>query len=95
MAGLPSDNYVLYLNAEATIGYETARFLAPNVRGEDRSAEFGRPSLRTDDVEGQPVFLLLGEYMGKLDELRQRYPGGETIAGPGTPTRYIAYIPPP
>jgi hypothetical protein len=95
MDRLPPDSYVLFLNGTESIAYETPRFLSPNVRGEDRSSEFGTPGLSLEGVEGRPVFILMGAYLDRLEELQAKYPGGETIVGSGNPANFVAYIPAP
>jgi hypothetical protein len=93
MARLPPGSYVYYLDATATVHYETIRFLSPGLEGEDRSAEFGRPGLDVDPAKGHPVFVLMNAYMGTLADLRAMYPEGEIVEGPGEPHSFIAYVP--
>lgn len=94
MNGLSDSDYVYFLYERTSIGYESRLYLAPNVRGEDRSLEFATFDLRTDESDGDPVFMLLGRYIENLDDLQDMYPDGETIVGEGTPAPFVAYIPP-
>lgn len=95
MHGLPDDTYVYFLSDRWSIDYETRRFLAPEVRGEDRSREFGDFGYSVDPAHDRPVFVLVGTYRELIDPIRQRYPGGTTIAGgaAAAPT-FVAYVPP-
>jgi hypothetical protein len=95
------ENCYVYLLAERwSIRYETRRYLAPDVQGEDRSKRFGdypdnsniEIDLSIDGAPGTPVFILIGNYRELIGELQQRYPGGRTILGgdPADPL-FIAY----
>ena len=73
--------------------YEIRRFLAPQIVVEDRSLEYGkRTDLTIEPGSGPVTFVLLGEYMPRLAEVRTRYPGGTVLVGgpPGTPS-FVAY----
>ena len=96
MRDLPPDSYVYFLSERWSFNYETRQFLAPQVAGEDRSDEFGEHKLDVDRGKGQPVFILTHKYLDRLDELRQRYPGGTVIqGGPDDKLSFIAYTPAP
>lgn len=68
--------YVYFYSGRWSYGYETRRFLAPHVPGEDRSREFGRFSLERDR-EGKVAYVFMPpyEYLGK--EIEDAIPGGE------------------
>ncbi|MBI4340467.1 MAG: glycosyltransferase family 39 protein [Chloroflexi bacterium] len=70
--------YVYFYSDRWSWDYEARRFQAPGLEGEDRSAMFGRFSLRAD--HGPPVvYLLLSPYDRHLSELRNTYPGGRAV----------------
>ena len=69
--------YVYLLSANWSWEYETRRFLLPDVAGEDRSAQFGAYDLTRAEARPQALFILMGPYEDKLDELRTLYPGGK------------------
>ena len=73
--------------------YETRRFLAPQIVVEDRSREYGkRTDLTIDPGSGPATFVLLGEYMPRLDELQARYPDGIVlVGGPPDAPSFVAY----
>lgn len=88
MDRLPEGTRVYYYSDRWPLDYETVRFLAPDVVGDDRTATFlDRNSLPVDqlniDVEGDGpgVFILLGTYMAALERLTEEYPGGGVIEG--------------
>jgi 4-amino-4-deoxy-L-arabinose transferase-like glycosyltransferase len=94
MQTLTTEHYVYFMSERWSIDYEPRRFLAPEIRGEDRSDEFGRFHLDVDWALGQPVFVLVGEYRPALDALMQEYPEGEVVTGPQTSDpAFIAYLP--
>ena len=75
--------YVYFLANRWTYNYSTRKFIAPNVPGEDRSAEFSASHVvdlgadRTKDA----VFILLGADMRQIVELRTLYPEGTPLNG--------------
>ncbi len=78
MRGLPPDTYVMFFSDRAPLRLETRQYLAPDVRGEDRSYEFS-PYGGIIDVPrhtGATAFVLLGEYLSLLPSIEARYPGG-------------------
>jgi hypothetical protein len=89
-----SDNeYVYFMSERWSFNYEPRRFLAPEARGEDRSEEFGQFELDVDRANGDPVFVLVGDYRSAIELLQEYYPGGEMVTGPGDPDpAFIAYI---
>jgi 4-amino-4-deoxy-L-arabinose transferase-like glycosyltransferase len=77
--------YVYFLANRWEYKYPTRAFLAPNVPGEDRSAEFGtshRIDLSADRTK-DAVFILLGIYTAPqvVSDLRRRYPQGTPYNG--------------
>ncbi len=102
MSQLPADSHVYFYSDRWSVRYETVRFLAPNVRAEDRSERFGKPGLDVDPSKGTPVFVFLGKYKPMVEEARRRYPQGVTALGnsaeitwrstTGGPT-FVAYVP--
>jgi hypothetical protein len=98
---LPPDSYVFFACPRWAIGYEVNLWLAPDLRGEDRSREFAPPETRddllaTDVSQGRPVWVMLGDYTSTLlPQLQARYPGGSVYDPPGDETpSFIAYFPP-
>lgn len=93
MATLPTDSYVYFYSDRWSVKYETRQFLAPNIRAEDRSAEFGHLGFDVDPTKGKPVFVFLGKYRPMYDAARERYPQGTLLLGSaaGRPT-FVAYV---
>jgi hypothetical protein len=92
MDELDEGDYVYFYADRWSINYETRRFLAPDVEGENRSVEFGEFSLDVDPENGRPVFVLIGDYRELIDEIRERYPDGRiTAGGDGDRTTFIGY----
>lgn len=99
---LPPETYVYFYSDRWSIGYETVRFLAPDVQGEDRSFDFRAPpmsvndngELRFDiDREGPVAFVLLGAYLGTIDRIERDYPGGRRIESRrGEELLFVAYV---
>ncbi len=96
MRGLPSTSYVYFYSERWSVNYETRQFLAPDVRAEDRSAQFGRFAFDIDPANGTPVFVFLGAYRGDVETVRRLYPGGNLVEGGelGKPPTFVAYAPP-
>jgi 4-amino-4-deoxy-L-arabinose transferase-like glycosyltransferase len=94
MRRLPPNAYVLFFSERASINLETRQYLAPDVKGEDRSYEFSSYGGITDipPHDGPTSFVLLGNYGTLLATLRQRYPGGvrRTFVRDGK-TEFFAY----
>ncbi len=76
MRELPRDAYVLFYSDRASINLETRQFLAPDVRGEDRSAEFAGGVTSPPARRGPTVYVLLGAYLDRLPEIEAEQPGG-------------------
>jgi 4-amino-4-deoxy-L-arabinose transferase-like glycosyltransferase len=91
---LPAGSRVYFYASRWSVNYETRRYLAPNVDGEDRSLEFGGAHTGIDVVQsGTPsVFVLLGDYRRLLPSIQARYPGGTLIqGGSSTDPTFVAY----
>lgn len=74
---LPEDDlYVYFYSGRWSYRYETRRFLAPDVLGEDRSREHGKFSLDRDPSHVRVVYILLGPYRDLLGGLRAMHPNG-------------------
>ncbi len=96
MAALPPDRYVYFAADRWSIHYETIRYLAPKLRGEDRLSPFGSQDLTVDPANGAAVFVLMDQYRARLDDLEGTYPGGTvTTVGPTGDPDFIAYSVPP
>ena len=100
MAGLPPGTTVYFYSSHWSINYETRRFIAPAVRGVDRSREFRESSrviteaaLVLDASLNQNVaFVFLDAYVDELDPVVARYPGGTvTESDRDSETLYRAY----
>jgi hypothetical protein len=79
---LPSTAFVHFYSVRWPFEHEIIRFLAPSVRGETRGAPFASDSLEINQGGSEHVFVLLGEYRGRLPHLVERYPGGRIVSGP-------------
>jgi 4-amino-4-deoxy-L-arabinose transferase-like glycosyltransferase len=96
MGALPSNSYVYFAADRWSIHYETIRYLAPNLHGEDRLSAFGTQDLTVDPANGAPVFVLMDQHRARVDELERIYPGGTvTTVGPAADPDFIAYSLPP
>jgi 4-amino-4-deoxy-L-arabinose transferase-like glycosyltransferase/DNA-binding beta-propeller fold protein YncE len=93
MAALPKGTRVYFYSARWSWQYETPKFLAPSVEGEDRSQEFSSAHVTDTSLTVRPAaFVLIGGYRGLLDELQARYPGGRTTyGGPQSDPTFVAY----
>ena len=87
MAGAPEGTQVYFYSARWSFNYETRRFLAPNLRGEDRSREFrakappdGALDFSTERGHGV-LFVFVDNYLGEVDTVVALYPGGEIAEG--------------
>lgn len=94
MARLESGDYVYFLSEGSSLTHETVRYVAPDVSGEDRSAEFGHYSLDADPTKGRPVFVLLGVYRDDVVDLQEIYPGGQVVRHGNPDTEFVVYLPP-
>jgi type II secretory pathway pseudopilin PulG len=75
MARLPDQPYVYFYADRWSFNYRPRAFLAPNVHGEDRSAEFGH--FRIDPDRSQDVvYLFFPPYLDQLQTVEHNYTGG-------------------
>lgn len=82
MQRLPPDAYV-YFYAERWPFEDSERwFLAPNVKGESRGADFGLNSYAIDPTKGRPVVILIGRYKELLPAFQLMYPNSSFDLGP-------------
>jgi len=94
-ADLPGEPYIYLYSGRFGFGYETQRYLAANMAGEDRSKEHGQFSLEADrntDV----VFVFLEPYFDLLPQVQALYPGGvahQREGSYGKPLFYAYYLP--
>lgn len=89
----PDDPYVYFAAGRWTINYETRQYLAPDLKGEDRSKEFGKvKDFGNIDRGRDSLILLLPPYTDQIKVVEALYPGGrehtETYRGE---TLFIAY----
>jgi hypothetical protein len=75
MRELPKGTYVYFYSARWAFDYETRRYLAPDVEGEDKSREFGMFDLERDRSSAV-VYVLLPPYTDYASQLQDLYPGG-------------------
>jgi 4-amino-4-deoxy-L-arabinose transferase-like glycosyltransferase len=93
MLTLPDDAYIYFYSDRFSFTYTIRRFLAPDVRGENRSDEFDTYSTDFAPGRGRPVFILLGDYRDDLSSIQERYPGGEVYVGtPRANPTFVAYV---
>jgi len=76
MRALPPGTYVYFYSSRASIRLETRQFLAPDIRGEDRSREFAGTMSIPGDVRRPSTFVLLAPYDQLLPDIERIYPGG-------------------
>ena len=82
---LPDHPYVYFYSSRWGYDYETRRYLAPDLKGEDRSDEFGKrlvngveelPELTGYDARVPSVVVLLPAYIDRFEAIESEYPGG-------------------
>jgi 4-amino-4-deoxy-L-arabinose transferase-like glycosyltransferase len=82
---LPDHPYVYFYSSRWSYVYETRRYLAPDLKGENRSDEFGKrmvngveepPPVMDYDARVPSVVVLLPAYMDLFDQIEAQYPGG-------------------
>jgi 4-amino-4-deoxy-L-arabinose transferase-like glycosyltransferase len=79
---LPPGTHVYFFSSHWSVDYETLRYLAPDVLGEDRSTEFGgaHAGLPDGPLPSPSVFVFIGDYRRLLPQAQSRYPaGGATL----------------
>jgi hypothetical protein len=72
----PGKPYVYFFSGRWTYMYETRRYLAPDVPGEDRSTQFGRFDLTVDRSENA-LIVLMPPYLDIMPQLRNLYPDAQ------------------
>lgn len=82
MQTLPEESYIYFVAERWPLDHEMRLYLAPHIRGEDRSEDYGQRTdlLRSED-EPTAVFILFGRYTTLIDALREQYPDGTVIRG--------------
>lgn len=85
---------VYFYSGRWSYSYDTRKFLAPDVPGEDRSKEFGTSGVqleadRTKDV----LYVFIGGYSSLLPDVQKMYPEGEAHNGLASDGRllFVAY----
>ena len=73
----PDEYYVYFYSDIWSIDYATRLYLAPDVRGANRSHRFGEYSHDVVPSRGTPLFIFLGDYLDDLEIVKERYPGRE------------------
>lgn len=73
---IPDPKYVYFFSACCTIRHETIQYLLPNLKGEDRSSEFGTYSLSRSQKERE-VFIFFDNYRSRVSDVEKLYPGGK------------------
>ncbi len=98
MRDLPADTVIYFYDDRAPISLETRQFLAPDVRGIDRSREFStyNGSIDAPDRRHPVAYVLLGDYLALLPDIESAFPGGtERIVERDGKTEFYAYELPP
>jgi 4-amino-4-deoxy-L-arabinose transferase-like glycosyltransferase len=90
----PNKPYVYFFSGRWSYFYETRRYLAPDVLGEDRSTQFGRFDLSVDRAKNS-VIVLMPPYLDIAPQLRNFYPDAQvTTRMSGSVVLFTAfYIP--
>jgi len=95
---LPGDPFVYLYSNRWGMDYETRPYLAPHMRGEDRSKEFAKSkgtTLQTDRKQ-DVVYMFLGLYIDQIDDVERLYPGGtaaEKLGSDKQPEFRAYYLP--
>jgi 4-amino-4-deoxy-L-arabinose transferase-like glycosyltransferase len=76
LKGLDPETYVYFYSQRWSYNYETRQFLLPDMRGEDRSQEFGSGVSLGRRHDGPVVYVLVRDYARLLPEIQLRYPNG-------------------
>lgn len=72
---IPEPKHVYFFSSCCTINHETIQYSLPNLKGEDRSNEFGKYSLSRSQNRNE-VFIFFDIYQNKIYEVEKLYPGG-------------------
>jgi hypothetical protein len=96
MDDLPDDTLVYFYSDQWSINYETRRYLAPDIQGEDRSAAFGVGAVTYQTDRRQNVaYILMEPYLDGITEIERLYPGGTRYVGENDaedkPPYFVAY----
>jgi 4-amino-4-deoxy-L-arabinose transferase-like glycosyltransferase len=81
VAELPGEPYVYFFSDRWSYNYETRRYLASGLDGEDRSQKFGKRQDFDFDRRRDSVVVLLAPYLGRLEALKQMHPNGVEYHG--------------
>jgi hypothetical protein len=101
MDDLPEDTRVYFYSDRWSLTYETVRFLAPDVQGENRSFEFRSDLMLEEDaplqfsIEGErPVaFVMLGAYLPVASDVERIHPDGHLVEDTrGDEVLFRAYV---
>lgn len=79
LASLDGNPHVYFYADRWPWRYESRRFQAPGIDGEDRSHQFGVFRLDRQPEHERVAYLLMPPYHRYLDEIQERYPGGEVV----------------
>lgn len=81
MASLPEGSHVYLYDNRFSVDYEPRLFIAPDIVGTNRSTEF-KGDGQIDGGEDRSrnlAYIFVGNYVGRLDEVQKRYPGGTSF----------------
>src|SRR6185437_2561023 len=93
MRSLPSDTYIYFYSDHAPLSLETRQYLAPDVRGEDRSEEFAGAESIPDDPRRPSAFIFMDRYEPLLTQVEQLFPGGtEHVVTRDGKFEFAAYV---
>jgi len=76
---LPQPLYTYFYSNRWSYQYETLRFLARTIPGEDRSTQFGTYSLVNNHLTNNVVYVFLPEYSDSFHSVQRLYPNGEAV----------------
>jgi 4-amino-4-deoxy-L-arabinose transferase-like glycosyltransferase len=98
MQQLPPDAYVYFYAQRWPFEDAERAFLAPDVKGESRGAEFGQNMYEIDPAQGRPVVILVGLYKELLPAFQMMYPNSSFDVGPNDQSNqpqpsYIVFYP--
>jgi 4-amino-4-deoxy-L-arabinose transferase-like glycosyltransferase len=79
MAAYKGSPYVYFFSGRWSLNYETKRYLAPDVKGEDRSTQFAGPQINlTFDRSKDSLVMLLPPYTDMAQTMQDLYPDGQS-----------------
>jgi 4-amino-4-deoxy-L-arabinose transferase-like glycosyltransferase len=82
MSKQPPDTYVYFASERWSVNYETVRFLAGDVEGEDRISNFAKEPGWRLDRQRPSLILLLNSFKKMAEEVGNLYPEAERRDGP-------------